>query len=373
MTRRPSLGPSINDMNYYCTVPFILLLQNLLVISQLWCRDDNNQTVDWHIAYKFPNSFSYASLSPDYAEWRLSSADLRKNGFLKRTFDQVYNSPDAGLVYGMYNDETPPNLTLAYDLWYGHMKGLFAFTENRRGFWLTHSVPKLPMKSGEFVYPETSKNYAQHFFCVSLNYSALKTIADHLIISRPLIQSYKLPESVEKSIPLLGDIFHHNGLKNISQTLITSLSGTQSNLTLRQFTKSPKFHHDLYSETIAPNLKVQLYTETWRHTDSNLPSNCTTEFWVKNIEELKWPTPMNVDLRSTRDHAKWAITVEDDAERWTCFGDINRSESQFARGGGALCVEDPRIWRLFYDLVIQVEACPVIVPWTKLYPASPLV
>lgn len=76
-----------------------------------------------HIAYKFPNSFSYAFLSPDYVEWRLSSGDLRDNGFLMRTFNQVYNSTDTGLVYGMYNDEVPPNLTFAYGPWYGHMKG----------------------------------------------------------------------------------------------------------------------------------------------------------------------------------------------------------------------------------------------------------
>ncbi|VDK35788.1 unnamed protein product [Taenia asiatica] len=340
-----------------------------------------------YIAYKLPNSFSYAFLSPDEVEWRLSSADLRENGFLKRTFDQVYNSTDAGLVYGMYNDEVPPNLTFAHDPWYGHMKGLFAFIENGQGFWLTHSVPKLSMKPGEFVYPETSKRYAQHFFCASLDYSALRTIgigctlkmfcfshlADHLIISRPLIQSYKLPESVERSIPLLRDIFHHSGLKNTSQSLVTSLSGARNNLTLRQFTKSHTFHHDLFSEMIAPNLKGHLYTETWRHTDSNLPSNCTTEFWVKNIEELELPAPMNVDLKTTYDHAKWAVTSEADAEMWTCFGDINRSESQFARGGGTLCVNDLKIWERFYNLVVQIEACPVTIPWTKLYPASPLI
>ncbi|VDM34185.1 unnamed protein product [Hydatigera taeniaeformis] len=36
----------------------------------------------------------------------------------------------------------------------------------------------------------------------------------------------------------------------------------------------------------------------------------------------------------------------------------NDFESQFARGGGTLCVQDPKIWKLFYKLVIQIEACP---------------
>lgn len=39
-------------------------------------------------------------------------------------------------------------------------------------------------------------------------------------------------------------------------------------------------HLDLYSELVAPDLKVPLFAETWRHTASNLPSNCSMEYWV---------------------------------------------------------------------------------------------
>ncbi|VDM35029.1 unnamed protein product [Hydatigera taeniaeformis] len=170
-------------MGYFSTLQILLSLQYFAVHSQLGCRDDDNRIVDWHIAYKFPNSFSYAFLSPNDVEWRLSSADLRGNGFLKFTFDQVFNSTDPGLVYGMYNDEMSPTLNFTYNPWYGHMKGLFAFTENDPGFWLSHSVPKLSMKPAEFSYPETSKRYGQHFLCVSLNYSALEAIGMFLFNS----------------------------------------------------------------------------------------------------------------------------------------------------------------------------------------------
>nr|CDS28489.1 deoxyribonuclease ii [Hymenolepis microstoma] len=271
----------------------------------------------------------------------------------------------------MYNDEFPQHLSKS-DIWYGHMKGLFAFLENSRGFWLIHSVPKLSMESNMFVYPNSSKEYAQHFLCVTLNYSCLETIADHLAISRPLILSFRLPESIEKSIPKLKKIFNHEAERNASLFLSSFLNATKDDVFLRVFSKSRKFNQDLYSDLVAPALKAPLYVETWRHSASNLPSNCTTEYWVKNIEKLEWPKSMNVKFKSTQDHSKWTTSTNEEGEKWTCFGDINRSVSQFARGGGTLCVKDPRLWKLFRDLVVQVEGCPITIPWSKLYSSLPL-
>uniref|UniRef100_A0A5K3G1M9 Deoxyribonuclease II n=1 Tax=Mesocestoides corti TaxID=53468 RepID=A0A5K3G1M9_MESCO len=279
-------------MKYLCFI-FILLHQFSSILCHLGCRDDQNQHVNWfvrfftlfilllrYIGYKFPDGYSYAYITPNLPDWRLSSNDLRKDGFLKNTFDQIYNNTNDSLVFGVYNDEMPLNVTWLFDIWFGHMKGLFAFFENSQGFWLIHSVPKLSMKSDAFIYPETGKHYAQHFLCVSLGYSALATIADHLTISRPRIQAYKLPESVEKSLPALKDIFEHRYRRGINQTLITSLNSTDGSLDLRLFSKSHKFNHDLYTDLVAPNLESSLLTETWRHTRSNLPSNCTQNYSV---------------------------------------------------------------------------------------------
>ncbi|VDL60641.1 unnamed protein product [Hymenolepis diminuta] len=347
------------------------LFCSALANNTFGCRDENNNVVDWLIAYKFPDGFSYGLAKPDQPNWYSTNGDLRYDGFLKYTFDQVFNDTNKDFVFGMYNDEVPDKVSKS-DVWYGHMKGLLAFPDNDRGFWLIHSVPKLSMKPNQFVYPETSKEYAQHFFCVTLNYSSLETIADHLVISRPLIQSFQLPESIAELIPKLKDAFNHKPEKNASLFLSSSLNATESDLVLRLFTKSRKFHQDLYSDLVAPNLKVPLFAETWRHTASNLPSNCTTEYWVKNIEKLEWPKSMKVKFKSTQDHSKWTVSANEEGDKWTCFGDINRSESQFSRGGGTLCVMDPRIWELFRDIVVEVEGCPISIPWSKLSPSLSL-
>ncbi|VDN99160.1 unnamed protein product [Rodentolepis nana] len=342
------------------------LICSSLANSNFGCRDENNKVVDWIIAYKFPNEFSYGLVTPDKTNWFSNNDDLRYDGFLKYTFDQVFNDTGTDFAFGMYNDEVPQHLSKG-DVWYGHMKGLFAFPENNRGFWLIHSVPKLSMKPNIYVYPNTSKEYAQHFFCVTLNYST-----DHLAISRPLIESFRLPKSIEKSIPKLKDIFSHKARKNASLFLSSDLNATRDDIFLRIISKSRKFYQDLYSDLVAPDLKVPLLVETWRHSTSNLPSNCTTKYWVQNIEKLEWPKSMNVKFKSTQDHSKWTTSTNEEGDKWTCFGDINRSGSQFARGGGTLCIKDPRIWKLFRNLVVKVEDCPITIPWSKLYPSLPL-
>jgi deoxyribonuclease-2 len=59
----------------------------------------------------------------------------------------------------------------------------------------------------------------------------------------------------------------------------------------------------------------------------------------------------------TKDHAKWAISVDEPArgsdtlddragrqDDWICVADINRMASQERRGGGAICFHEPDLW-----------------------------
>lgn len=69
---------------------------------------------------------------------------------------------------------------------------------------------------------------------------------------------------------------------------------------------------------------------------------------VANIPYIK------TDLGSwkpTKDHSKWCVA---EAKQVTCIADVNRSDSQFGRRGGALCLEDKDITNIFKNF----ETCP---------------
>ncbi|VDM69196.1 unnamed protein product [Strongylus vulgaris] len=40
-----------------------------------------------------------------------------------------------------------------------------------------------------------------------------------------------------------------------------------------------------------------------------------------------------------------------------CIGDVNRQESQFKRGGGAVCIQDRKLWKIFYGSVGAYDNC----------------
>ena len=91
------------------------------------------------------------------------------------------------------------------------------------------------------------------------------------------------------------------------------------------------------------------------------------------------PLPIVANLASTMYcclaalQSKWAVSVptQDSARsagvglaavadltvHVACIGDLNRQGAERHRGGGALCLEDTRIWLAFADLVKALEPC----------------
>ena len=61
---------------------------------------------------------------------------------------------------------------------------------------------------------------------------------------------------------------------------------------------------------------------------------CSDPFHVGNAGGVK--VADGVEWRQTQDHSKWALSGED--SQWVCFGDMNRMESQFKRGGAFYCL-----------------------------------
>ena len=69
---------------------------------------------------------------------------------------------------------------------------------------------------------------------------------------------------------------------------------------------------------------------------------------VDEIQDVQYvdlnPLGFNYEWFYTKDHAKWAASVE---PNWVCIGDINRQTSQEKRGGGVICFQDQDVWEQF--------------------------
>ncbi|EPB68716.1 hypothetical protein ANCCEY_12201 [Ancylostoma ceylanicum] len=65
---------------------------------------------------------------------------------------------------------------------------------------------------------------------------------------------------------------------------------------------------------------------------------------------------LNISYVSSKDHSKWGVSMEE-KKPVVCIGDINRQESQNKRGGGAVCIENKKLWKTFYCSVAEYENC----------------
>ena len=99
---------------------------------------------------------------------------------------------------------------------------------------------------------------------------------------------------------------------------------------------------------------MSLFAETWQNGRDPLPSNCTGDLFVKNIQQLQLTE--GPEYHSSQDHSKWAVSA-DRAKPVLCVGGINRMLAQTTRGGGTFCFESASIHEEMSDAIQQVEEC----------------
>ncbi|PNF33238.1 Deoxyribonuclease-2-alpha [Cryptotermes secundus] len=348
------------------------------------CRDEDNNPVDWYVLYKLPrnkessstliqNGVAYAYITSDSVSrgWILSNSSINDTKSMPgNTLELLYNSSDVfkanSLLWALYNDQVPGK---TYSSDQGHTKGV-VISETDGGFWLVHSVPYFPpipgnvttsgtdSDSGGYSYPSTGLRYGQSFLCISLSASQLDLVGTQLTYNQPWIYSYNVPEDLERHLPHLAAAarsvrvrvapWHH--LQEI-----TSLAGQA----FYSFAKAVKFNKELYFDWVAPALQTDLLVETWRNGKGKLPSSCNSTFTVQDISSVTVDAA-NIRFKSTEDHSKWAAAYEDDNTEndWVCIGDINRMESQERRGGGTVCINHPKLWQKYWNIVSSIDPCP---------------
>jgi len=354
----------------------LLLVACHLTESEITCRDENNNPVDWFIVYKLPriprhpdplvsSGIGYFYMDSNDPKFRFGHRKLStKNHAIANTLRDVYEKKDDPNVgYILYNDQLPDR---NWSRTYGHTKGDLALDHNS-GWWLVHSLPRFPPKAKDGYSLSSNAYYmGQSFLCLSLGVDEFEAVGQHLQYAFPWAYDFKIPDWVQKRFPHLWSVANLKPVDGAPFSHIGQIA-TKKGLSFKTFGKSTEWGKDLYHDLVAPSLRRPLDVQTWRtvfpgNEDETLPSNCSLPFPVYNVKEVDFKSPMNVSFSYLLDHSKWAITTQSnvgdsDSGNSFCIGGINRASSQFKRGGGVVCCQMPQIWSQFHGIISELEQC----------------
>ena len=377
-----------------CGVMLVLVTVVLVTAPPLSCRDQDGAAVDWFVLYKLPAirdtgvqfvgdgvSFLHFSSASAGERWTLSAVPINaSHSAAGLTLRPLYQHPTRkSLIYVFYNNEKPDGSVTGTK---GHTKGVVAFNGDH-GFWLVHSVPHFPPPPWRgYDYPATGHRYGQSFLCLTLPSSQMDTVAEQLLFNDPHLYATQMSSSLESQYPVMARVIAGERRSEAPWFSVKPLS-TVGGQPFVAYAKAGAFGKDLYSDLVAPSLQTGLLTETWMNgaQSDRLPSDCSLSYPVFNVRHisvtlkrppsatdrisLKIRSRISFEFRSMirftfsskEDHSKWAVS-QDVSRPWVCVGDINRMMTQERRGGGTVCHLSPMVWRVYSQLVAQVEPCP---------------
>ncbi|CAN8002320.1 unnamed protein product [Ixodes hexagonus] len=339
------------------------------------CKNQSGGSVDWFILYKLPkmqktkgNAFTPAggefvyidSASPNATRtWPLSSQDLyRPPNPLAYTLAPLYqrNVPQ-DILYVVYNDQSPDRYNGTRN---GHSKGVVMFDETV-GIWLLHSAPRFVenLHGGNYTFPENARENAQIFLCVTLPTTQLNHIGRQLRMQYANVYDKGSPAQMRTRYPQMDLLFKDSFIRGRTMKLsilnVASLRGKR----FLSVAKRSTLEVDIYSSVLTGQVKNDLVVQSWRNgAGAKLPNDCSSNYTVTDVDSVKLTLDQgrSITFNTSEDHSKWAIAVD---KSTFCVGSMNRMESQFKRGGEALCFDNNLVNRMFMRSAIVNTGCPV--------------
>jgi deoxyribonuclease-2 len=254
---------------------------------------------------------------------------------------------------------------------FGHTKGVLAFDiKTDTAFWLLHSWPCFPSIT---PVDDPAPNFGQTFLCVTLKdvLTADAIAAVFHVQQQPQIIGMSLPAGIDPAkyphlVRLAKDMPPAPvplGSATPSDTTFTSKAGA----TFRLFAKSKDWidpaadkvqpPKDLYSDLIGPALHVNLEVETWQDGEPDEDSDR-----IHTTADIQWVDLSALGLDYSwnflmNDHAKWAVSRDLSKLHktdWVIVADINRIDTQFKRGGGAIAFENQALAASLHSIIKMV-------------------
>ncbi|TFK11141.1 phosphatidylinositol 5-phosphate 4-kinase type-2 beta [Platysternon megacephalum] len=265
---------------------------------------------------------NYTQMSPKLRRYR----SKKECTLLNQTRINFFLLNDS-TAYVIYNDDVPHSKHYSWKQ--GHTKG-FLLLDKSQGFWGIHSIPLFPPFPEEgYGYPPTGKQNAQMAICITFRYNQFAEIDKQLLCYNPNIYSCSIPGIFHPDLPNLQKLCVGSALPLVPWRHLSKLQSAQGENFLH-FAKSRFFVDDIYVAWMAQQLQTDLLAESWQHDGQELPSNCSLQHHVYNINLIK--TPWNSTFSSYYDHSKWCVSWRYE-DQWTCIGDLNRAPQQAWRSG----------------------------------------
>ncbi|XP_034036720.1 deoxyribonuclease-2-beta-like [Thalassophryne amazonica] len=341
------------SLRFWMIVGFLCCV---LCRTDISCKNEAGDPVDWFIIYKLPrhqigqigSGVEYMYLDSSVGSWRMSKFMINTTqGAMGHTLNQLYMGQtykSNSSVYGFYNDAPP---LLDYIRKYGHTKGALLF-DHFQGFWLSHSVPHFPpFPENGYSYPSSGKVNGQTVLCVTYPYEQFLHIAQQMVYLYPHFYNCSVPAAFLAELPLLARLCEGNKLPLASEKRVAQLVSAKGGKFV-SFVKSEHFVDDIYTGWVAQVLQADLLVETWQRQGHELLSNCSLPKHTLNIRRIRLSG--STLFYSYHDHSKWCVShaYEDQV---ACLGDLNREKAQLWRGGGLICSFDPVIYKAFRQAV----------------------
>ncbi|XP_014862787.1 PREDICTED: deoxyribonuclease-2-beta-like [Poecilia mexicana] len=340
----------------------VLLLCFTVGRSDISCRNEAGEAVDWFIIYKLPkfrigevgSGVEYMYLDSAAGSWRRSKFMVNTTeGAMANTLNQLYKGKvymSNSSVYALYNDGAPQQ---KYIRTYGHTKGVLLF-DHSQGFWLSHTVPHFPsFPERGYQYPSSGRHNGQTALCVTYQYSQFLSIAQQLVYVYPRFYNCSVPAAFSADLPQLLQLCKGSRpplSANKGVKALFSVSGDR----FVSFAKSEHFVDDIYTGWVAQVLDTDLLVQTWQTQGRELPSNCSLPRHTMNVKRTVLPP--SVRFESHYDHSKWCVSQAYE-DQVVCLGDLNRVKAQMLRGGGLICSYNPVIYKAFRKAVDWYISC----------------
>ncbi|HEX8249842.1 MAG TPA: deoxyribonuclease II family protein [Pyrinomonadaceae bacterium] len=341
--------------------------------------DDDGSPVDWWFLYKVAgksvssdgskatgNEYVYFDSSGPQGKKLTLSPNLigdASKGAVANTLNQIYNNlddPDLGWFF--YNDEDP--ITGKTNGERGHTKGVLCFNlETNSAFWMIHSAPKFSLQ-GAYGFPKTATGNAQTFLCITLkDADTAKDIAAQMYIAQQpnVYLASKAPASMPSDDPraqLINNTVAPGKTSYGNFITFASRAGQSFRCIARNKYWDTAGDDDFYNDLVGPALAESLEVETWEH--DPVPGNMDDDkvHTVNAMKEVNL-APLGITpsfaWSEENDHAKLAISDQNEAIKYVCVGDLNFTIAQEKRSGGTVAFINDDLWASIFEILSAAD------------------